>query len=267
MNVNEHWQGYRCSLPRYRCLEQKNQEAKWRDIVLLSFRRGLGPKCGGRYEGTQVMRTIRTALDSHVNRGSPPVLIISPPSTHHFPTYSIGYSRQSLNGRHFDSVFFPLLPARTMVASPTIEKDQISETQLEKATDDYDFGGESQLPPPPILTEAEERQLYKKIDLRLMPILCVMYLMSFLDRGKLRAASASSLARWLWKSVGNIGNSSRLLGVCRLLIDHKGNARLQGLESQLNLVGNQYNIALVRTESCPCFDALLKNPNRRCTLL
>ncbi|KAK7438888.1 hypothetical protein VKT23_017814 [Stygiomarasmius scandens] len=97
-----------------------------------------------------------------------------------------------------------------MAASPTrsVEKDQVSETQLEKAADDYDFGGESQLPPPPTLTEAEERKLYKKIDRRLMPILCVMYLMSFLDRGNI------------------------------------GNARLQGLESQLNLVGNQYNIAL-----------------------
>ena len=47
-----------------------------------------------------------------------------------------------------------------------------------------DFGGDSELPPPPELTEAEERQLYRKIDLRLMPILALMYLFSFLDRGR-----------------------------------------------------------------------------------
>ncbi|KAF5349868.1 hypothetical protein D9758_014021 [Tetrapyrgos nigripes] len=95
-----------------------------------------------------------------------------------------------------------------MAGSPklSIEKDQVS--QVEKAQDDYDFGGESQLPPPPILTEEEERRLYRKIDIRLMPILCLMYLFSFLDRGNI------------------------------------GNARLQGLEKQLNLVGNQFNIAL-----------------------
>jgi hypothetical protein len=31
-----------------------------------------------------------------------------------------------------------------------------------------------------------------------------------------------------------------------MLISHEGNARLQGLESELHLVGNQFNIALVR---------------------
>ncbi|KAA1475242.1 MFS general substrate transporter, partial [Dentipellis sp. KUC8613] len=70
-----------------------------------------------------------------------------------------------------------------------------------------DFAGDSELPPPPQLTPEEEKRLYRKIDLRLMPILAMMYLMSFLDRG---------------------------------------NAKLQGLTSQLHLVGNQYNIALVR---------------------
>ncbi|KAF5337786.1 hypothetical protein D9758_016294 [Tetrapyrgos nigripes] len=58
------------------------------------------------------------------------------------------------------------------------------------------------------LTESEERRLWTKIDLRILPILSLMYLMSFMDRGNI------------------------------------GNARLQGLESQLHLEGNQYNIAL-----------------------
>ncbi|KAJ7141373.1 MFS general substrate transporter [Mycena epipterygia] len=82
--------------------------------------------------------------------------------------------------------------------SPSAEKSTGSSEHL-------DFGGESSLPPPPTLTVEEERQLWRKIDLRLMPILSLMYLLSFLDRG---------------------------------------NARLQGLETQLNLTGNKFNIAL-----------------------
>ncbi|KAJ7915251.1 MFS general substrate transporter [Mycena leptocephala] len=64
---------------------------------------------------------------------------------------------------------------------------------------------QSTLPPPPILSAEQERKLWRKIDLRLMPILTLMYLMSFLDRG---------------------------------------NARLDGLQDQLDLTGNKYNIAL-----------------------
>ncbi|KAF8182748.1 MFS general substrate transporter [Mycena galopus ATCC 62051] len=58
------------------------------------------------------------------------------------------------------------------------------------------------------LTVEEERKLWRKIDLRLMPILSLMYLVSFLDRSNI------------------------------------GNARLQGLETQLDLTGNKFNIAL-----------------------
>ncbi|KZS88571.1 MFS general substrate transporter [Sistotremastrum niveocremeum HHB9708] len=73
---------------------------------------------------------------------------------------------------------------------------------------ELDFGGDSTLPPPPTLTAAEEKALYRKIDLRLMPILSLMYLLSFMDRGNI------------------------------------GNAKIQGLTTQLHLVGNEYNIAL-----------------------
>ncbi|KZP00222.1 MFS general substrate transporter [Calocera viscosa TUFC12733] len=72
----------------------------------------------------------------------------------------------------------------------------------------YDFGGESTLPPPPNFTPEQELALYRKIDLRLMPILSLMYLLSFLDRGNI------------------------------------GNAKIAGLTTDLGLVGNQYNIAL-----------------------
>ncbi|KAJ7045902.1 MFS general substrate transporter [Mycena alexandri] len=74
--------------------------------------------------------------------------------------------------------------------------------------EELDFGGDSLLPPPPTLDDEQERKLWRKVDLRLMPILSLMYLLSFLDRGNI------------------------------------GNARLDGLQDQLNLTGNKYNIAL-----------------------
>lgn len=47
------------------------------------------------------------------------------------------------------------------------------------------YGGEDTLPPPPTLTAEEEKRLWRKIDMRLMPILTLMYLCSFLDRGNI----------------------------------------------------------------------------------
>ncbi|KIK90537.1 hypothetical protein PAXRUDRAFT_151707 [Paxillus rubicundulus Ve08.2h10] len=57
----------------------------------------------------------------------------------------------------------------------------------------------------PALTEAQETKLWRRIDLRLLPMVSLMYLFSFMDRG---------------------------------------NAKLDGLTTQLNLTGNKYNIAL-----------------------
>ncbi|KAI0708284.1 MFS general substrate transporter [Earliella scabrosa] len=67
------------------------------------------------------------------------------------------------------------------------------------------YGEDSQRP---TLTSEQERRLWRKIDIRLMPIVSAMYLCSFLDRGNI------------------------------------GNARLQGLTTQLNLTGNKFNIAI-----------------------
>ncbi|KAI0033011.1 MFS general substrate transporter [Vararia minispora EC-137] len=92
--------------------------------------------------------------------------------------------------------------------SPLSDEKRVIETS-ERSVDDQlsvvDFGGDTGLPPPPTLTPAQEKALYRKVDTRLMPILAIMYLLSFLDRG---------------------------------------NAKIQGLTSQLNLTGNKYNIAL-----------------------
>ena len=47
---------------------------------------------------------------------------------------------------------------------------------------------------PPSLTPEEEARAWRKVDLRLMPILALLYLFSFLDRGTSRRFSAFWLA-------------------------------------------------------------------------
>jgi hypothetical protein len=59
----------------------------------------------------------------------------------------------------------------TDVQRSSIEKRGSTDIQLEKVahagdTDALDFGGDTALPPPPNLTAEEERQLYRKVDLR-----------------------------------------------------------------------------------------------------
>ncbi|KAK2464920.1 hypothetical protein APHAL10511_002996 [Amanita phalloides] len=54
----------------------------------------------------------------------------------------------------------------------------------------YSSGDESTtLPPIPELTPEQERRLWRKMDMRLLPILALMYLMAFLDRGIVMARS------------------------------------------------------------------------------
>lgn len=57
------------------------------------------------------------------------------------------------------------------------------------------------------LDHIDERKLLRKMDLRLMPMLTLLYLFSFLDRGNI------------------------------------GNARIEGMEEDLHLGGTQYNWA------------------------
>ncbi|KAF9234655.1 MFS general substrate transporter [Melanogaster broomeanus] len=86
--------------------------------------------------------------------------------------------------------------------SEPIQK-HLSDTQLENA-DIVDDVADA----PPMLTPEQEKRLWRKVDLRLMPILSLMYLLSFMDRGNI------------------------------------GNAKLEGLTTELHLTGNKYNIAL-----------------------
>ncbi|KAJ3018784.1 hypothetical protein NUW54_g250 [Trametes sanguinea] len=64
------------------------------------------------------------------------------------------------------------------------------------------------IPPPSELTPEEEKRLWRKIDVRLVPIAVTLYLFSNLDRGNI------------------------------------GNAKLEGLITQLDLTGGRYNVAL-----------------------
>ncbi|KAF1979167.1 MFS general substrate transporter [Bimuria novae-zelandiae CBS 107.79] len=62
--------------------------------------------------------------------------------------------------------------------------------------------------PPPLVDEATEKRLLRKLDWRIIPMLCWVYLMNFMDRVNI------------------------------------GNARLYGLEENLGLTGNQYQISV-----------------------
>jgi hypothetical protein len=83
------------------------------------------------------------------------------------------------------------------IANEPIDKEKASEARLEhmRFERDREFQG---------FDAAREAKLLRKMDIRLIPLLALLYLMSFLDRGNI------------------------------------GNARLAGLETDLGLVGNQY---------------------------
>ncbi len=71
----------------------------------------------------------------------------------------------------------------------SVEKQSTEKTEAVVVHDEkpvIDFGGDTTLPPPPDLTPEQQKKLWRKIDLMLMPILTLMYLFSFLDRGKFR---------------------------------------------------------------------------------
>ena len=125
--------------------------------------------------------------------------------------------------------------------SPSL-KDEKEKRNSSSSDLSVDFGGESSLPPPPTLTPEQERKLWRKVDLRLMPILSLMYLLSFLDRGSIffltTTQNLTPLYRKHWYILCLDSNLPRFTLAL-------GNARLQGLQTQLHLTGNRYNIALV----------------------
>ena len=74
-------------------------------------------------------------------------------------------------------------PTTFLAMTPENEKDS-EKSPSDTTSETVNFGGEGGLPPPPQLSEAEEKRLWRKVDLKLMPILALLYLLSFIDRGK-----------------------------------------------------------------------------------
>lgn len=70
-----------------------------------------------------------------------------------------------------------IMPENDHDAGPVNEK--MVATQLDKASHLDDNA------PPHMFSAEEEKRLWRKVDLRLMPILAIMYLLSFMDRGML----------------------------------------------------------------------------------
>lgn len=75
--------------------------------------------------------------------------------------------------------------------------------------------------------ERAEKALVRKIDLRLLPMIIIMYILNYLDRNNIVSSSV-------------MGHSGRLI-----LTWLKAAARLAGLEDDLGLVGNQYLVGPV----------------------
>lgn len=61
-----------------------------------------------------------------------------------------------------------------------VDANTVVTTYLEKS--ESESLGDSTMPTPPQLTPAEEEKLWLKLDRRLLPILALMYLMSYMDR-------------------------------------------------------------------------------------
>ena len=71
-----------------------------------------------------------------------------------------------------------LVPAKVAAQSPSRSASPLGRHEIENGID-LRATEESELP---LLSKAKERALMRKIDLRLLPILCLIYLMAFLDR-------------------------------------------------------------------------------------
>ncbi|CAG8825789.1 7738_t:CDS:2, partial [Gigaspora rosea] len=88
------------------------------------------------------------------------------------------------------------------------KKDEIINMPNEVTTNTEEKKKDELIINPEVITDAKEKKLIKKIDLRIIPLIIVLNILSFLDRVNI------------------------------------GNAKLAHLEQDLNLVGNEYNWAL-----------------------
>lgn len=78
------------------------------------------------------------------------------------------------------------------------------------------------------IDHAAEKELVRKLDLNIIPIIMLLYLFSFLDRQVIHWCESDE-------------SGPRKLIIRRVNV---GNARLYGMEEDLGLVGNQYQTAV-----------------------
>ena len=95
-----------------------------------------------------------------------------------------------------------MVNAQTEAGSTSATEEDKCKAAVEVMMEDRD-------PVPPVLSEEEERRLWRKIDWHIMPIVTVMYLCSFVDRsniGELRVVQLAVESRtrrpwidqWSW---------------------------------------------------------------------
>ena len=75
-----------------------------------------------------------------------------------------------------------MVNAKIDTASTGAMGEEKSKAAVEVMMEDRD-------PAPPVLSEEEERRLWRKIDWHIMPIVTVMYLCSFVDRSNIGACA------------------------------------------------------------------------------
>ncbi|KAH9835021.1 uncharacterized protein C8Q71DRAFT_137660 [Rhodofomes roseus] len=104
--------------------------------------------------------------------------------------------------------YYKMSERHSTIDSVDVAKIELDTVRTAGVLSGYGKDAEDDLLSAPTLSPAEQKKLWRKVDIRIVPILSVMYLCCYLDRGNI------------------------------------GNARLQGLTTQLDLTGNRYNIAL-----------------------
>lgn len=99
--------------------------------------------------------------------------------------------------------------------------------------------------PIPNIDPKMERRIVMKIDLAILPLICIMYLFCFIDRANIgKQISSFPTPRFASMSRGCIPTRPHPSNCYITYLLPKGNARIAGLEKDLNLKGYDFNIAL-----------------------
>ena len=83
----------------------------------------------------------------------------------------------------FPSLFTAMKPVTSDPSSASDDEEKKVGYEVTESPGTDDISGVEGVPPCPELTLEQQRRAYRKVDFRLLPILTIMYLASFLDRG------------------------------------------------------------------------------------